>query len=249
MNESRPQLFGMLAGLFLAVGLVLSSMLGTAAWVKIKNSQFITSKGSTRKNVKSDLVVWKGSFTTEAPTLLEAQKKLKADAVKVGQFLSGNGVTNIIFKPIVIEKREANVEVKAPAEDVKQWTEQRTIGYQLTQSVRVESADVDRLAQLDTTPLVEQGVLFTTELPQFLYTKVAEEKIEMLADATKDARARAEQIAVQGSRSIANLHDAEMGVFQIAPLHSSDTSGEGMNDTSSVDKTITAVVTATFLLK
>ena len=40
-----------------------------------------------------------------------------------------------------------------------------------------------------------------------------------------------------------------MGVFQITPLHNSDTRGEGMNDTSSLDKTITAVVTATFLLK
>jgi hypothetical protein len=249
MNRSRPQLFGMLAGLFLAAGLVLSSMLGTTAWVKIKNSQFITTKGSTRKNVKSDLVVWQGSFTTEASTLLEAQQKLKTDADKVSKFLTANDVTNQVFKAIVIEKKQASVEVKAPAENVNQWTEQRTIGYQLTQSVRVESPDVDRLAQLDTTPLVEQGVLFTTELPEFLYTKVAEEKIEMLADATKDARARAEQIAVQGSRSIANLHDAEMGVFQIAPLHSGDTSGEGMNDTTSVDKTITAVITATFLLK
>lgn len=249
MNESRPQLFGMLAGLFLAAGLVLSSMLGTAAWVKIKNSQFITTKGSTRKNVKSDLVVWKGSFTTEAATLLEAQQKLKTDGLKVAQFFTVNGVTNVVFKPIVIEKKTASVEVKAPQEDVKQWTEERTIGFRLTQAVRVESPDVDRLAILDTTPLVEQGVIFTTELPEFLYTKVAEEKIEMLADATKDARARADQIAVQGNRNVSNLHDAEMGVFQIAPLHSGDTSGEGMNDTSSLEKTITAVVTATFLLK
>ena len=115
MNNSRPQLFGMLAGLFLAVGLVLSSMLGTTAWVKIKNSQFITAKGSTRKNVKSDLVVWNGSFTTEAPTLLEAQKKLKADAAKVGQFLNGDGVTNFVFKPINIE------EVKASLKDADGW--------------------------------------------------------------------------------------------------------------------------------
>src|ERR1017187_10660842 len=243
MNESRPQLFGMLAGLFLAAGLVLSSMLGTAAWVKIKNSQFITAKGSTRKNVKSDLVVWKGSFATEAPTLLEAQQKLKTNAVKVGQFLTGSGVTNHVFKPIGIE------ELKASIKDADGWRQERTTGYRLTQSVRVESSDVDRLAQLDTTPLGEQGELFTTQPPQFLYTKVAEEKIEMLADATRDARARAEQIAAQGSRSIANLHDAEMGVFQITPLHESDTSGEGESDTSSLDKTITAVVTATFLLK
>jgi hypothetical protein len=246
MNNSRPQLFGMLAGLFLAVGLVLSSMLGTTAWVKIKNSQFITSKGSTRKNVKSDLVVWKGSFTTEAPTLLEAQHNLKADASKVGQFLDENGVTNFVFKPIAIEEIQASVSNETNGENISR---QRTVSYKLTQKVRVESENVERLAQLDTTPLVEQGVLFTTEPPQFLYTKVAEEKIEMLADATKDARARAEQIAAQGSRSIANLHDAEMGVFQITPLHESDTSGEGESDTSSIDKTITAVVTATFLLK
>jgi hypothetical protein len=243
MNNSRPQLFGMLAGLFLAVGLVLSSMLATTTWLKVKNSQFITSKGSTRKNVKSDLVVWKGLFTAEAPTLLEAQQKLKANAVKVGQFLTGNSVTNYVFKPIGIE------ELKAAMKDADGWRQERTTGYRLTQSVRVESSDVDRLAQLDTTPLVEQGVLFTTEPPQFLYTKVAGEKIEMLADATRDARARAEQIAAQGSRSIANLHDAEMGVFQITPLHETDTSSGGENDTSSLDKTITAVVSATFLLK
>ena len=243
MNNSRPQLFGMLAGLFLAVGLVLSSMLATTTWLKVKNSQFITAKGSTRKNVKSDLVVWKGSFATEAPTLLETQQKLKADAVKVGQFLTLNGVTNYVFKPIEIE------ELKSSIKDADGWRQERTTGYRLTQAVRFESPDVDRLAQLDTTPLVQQGVLFTTDPPQFLYTKVAEEKIEMLADATKDARARAEQIAAQGSRSIANLHDAEMGVFQITPSHETDTSSGGENDTSSLDKTITAVVTATFLLK
>ena len=71
----------------------------------------------------------------------------------------------------------------------------------------------------------------------------------MLAEAAKDARTRAEQIAGQGGRGLACLHDADMGVFQITPLHSSNTSGEGENDTSSLDKTITAVVTATFLLK
>jgi hypothetical protein len=233
----------MLAGLFLAAGLVFSSLLATTTWLKVKNSQFITSKGSTRKNVKSDLVVWKGSFTTEAPTLLEAQKKLKADATKVGQFLISSSVTNFVFTPINIE------EIKSSLKDAAGWVQQRTTGYRLNQSVRVESVDVDRLAQLDTTRLVEQDVLFTTEPPQFLYTKVAGEKVEMLADATKDARARAEQIAAQGGRGIANLHDAEMGVFQITPLHEYDTSGGGENDTSSLDKTITAVVTATFLLK
>ena len=105
MNESRPQLFGMLAGLFLAAGLVLSSMLGTAAWVKIKNSQFITVKGSARKSIESDLAIWRGSFTVEAETLLDAQHKILADRALVEKFLTGNGVTNSVFASIGIEEQ------------------------------------------------------------------------------------------------------------------------------------------------
>jgi len=243
MNESRPQLFGMLAGLFLAAGLVFAAMLGTSAWVKIKNSQFITVKGSARKNIESDLAVWRGNFVVEAETLLDAQHKIQANRVLVEKFLTGAGVTNVAFAPIAIE------EVRAVQKNSDGWTQQRTTGFRLSQSVRVESADVDRLDHLDSTPLVEQGVQFTTDSPQFIYSSVGEMKIEMLAQATKDARQRAEQIAGQGGRGLAGLHDADMGIFQITPLHSTDTSGEGMNDTSARNKTITAVVTATFLLK
>ena len=233
----------MLAGLFLAAGLVLSSMLGTAAWVKVKNSQFITVKGSARRNVESDLVTWRGNFTVEAGTLLDAQRDIQSNRALVEGFLRNAGVTNFSFMPMGIE------EVKATQKSADGWAAQRTTGFRLSQTVRVESADVDRLDRLDTTPLVEQGVIFTAELPQFIYTKAGEAKIEMLAEATKDARARADQIAKQGGRVIARLHDADMGVFQITPLHSNETSGEGENDMTSRQKTITAVVTATFLLK
>ena len=243
MNESRPQLFGMLAGLFLAAGLVFSAMLGTAAWVKIKNSQFITVKGSARKNIESDLAVWRGSFVVEAESLLDAQHKIQANREVVEKFMGDAGVTNFSFAPINIE------EVRAMQKSTDGWSQQRTTGFRLSQSVRVESTEVARLEHLDSTPLVEQGLLFTTEPPQFIYTSVGEMKIEMLAEATKNARQRAEQIAANGGSGIAQLHDADMGIFQITPLHSNDTSGEGMNDTTSRQKTITAVVTATFLLK
>jgi hypothetical protein len=233
----------MLAGLFLAAGLVLSSMLGTAAWVKIKNSQFITVKGSAQKNIDADLVVWRGDFSVESETLVDAQHKVQANRALVEKFMRDAGVTNFIFAPIGIE------ELKATQKSADGWVQQRTTGYRLSQPVFVESADVDRLDKLDPAPLVELGMIFTVEPVQFIYSKAGEAKIEMLAEATKDARARAEQIATQGRRSIAQLHDADQGIFQITPRHSTDTSGEGVNDTTSRQKTITAVVTATFLLK
>jgi hypothetical protein len=243
MNSSRPQLFGMLAGLFLAVGLVLSAMLATSAWVKIKNSQFVSVKGSVQKNIESDLAVWTGGFQAEAETLLDAQHKIQANHALVEKFLRDAGVTNLAFTPINIE------ELKASKKTTDGFVSQRTTGYRLSQGVSVESAEVNRLDKLDTTPLVEQGVIFTVAPLQFIYTKAGETKIEMLAEATKDARARAEQIATQGGRSIARLQSADQGIFQITPHHSVATSWQGENDTTSRQKTITAVVTATFLLK
>lgn len=243
MNETRPQLFGMLAGLFLAAGLVLSAMLGTSAWMKIKNSQFINVKGSVQKSVESDLAIWSGNFQVEAETLLEAQHKIQANRALVGTFLRNAGLTNLTFAPIVID------EMKAAKKMADGFVNQQRTGYRLTQAVSVESADVSRIDKLDSTPLVEQDVLFTVTAPQFIYTKSAEAKIEMLADATKDARARAEQIAGQGGRTIARLQSADQGIFQITPPHSVATSWQGESDTASRQKTITAVVTVTFLLK
>jgi len=244
----------MIAGLFLAAGLICSSMLATTAWLKIHNSQFISVKGSARKNIKSDLAIWSGSFTAQAPTLLEAQRKLKNDRAKVDDFLNRAGMTNHLFTAISIEELHATFENVATNWDGKSRvisSQEKNVGYKLKQSVEARSEDVERVGHLDSdsTALIEQGVLLTAEPPRFIYTKAAEAKIEMLADATEDARTRAQQIASHGGRGLAHLHSADMGIFQITPLNSSETSGEGMNDTSSQEKTITAVVTATFSLK
>lgn len=233
----------MLAGLFLAAGLIVAAMLATTTWLKVKNSQFITVKGSAHKDVESDLAIWRGNFYVEDKDLLEAQKKIQTQRQDVSDFLLSDGTTNFTFLPVVVE------EVKATAKSPEGWVSQRTTGYRLTQTVRAEATDVDRIDKIDTTPLLVQGVIFTAEPPEFIYTHANEAKVEMLAEATKDARSRAEQIASQGERGIAGLHDADMGVFQITPEHEAQTSWEGMNDTTSRRKTITAVVTATFLLK
>lgn len=244
MNPTRPHLLGMLAGLFLAAGLVASAMLATTTWLRIRNTQFISVKGSARTNITSDLAIWKGSFSVRAGTLLEAQRELQTDGTKVEAFLRQKQVTNFSLLPIVIEEQKGRLETNHVIQDL-------VVGYRLAQPVRVESGNIDQISRLnhESSELVESGVEFTSEPPEFIYTKSAEAKIEMLAEAAKDARARAEQIAGQGGRIITAMHSAEMGVFQITPRYESQTSGEGLNDTTSADKTITSVVTATFSLK
>ena len=241
-SPDRPHLFGVLAGLFLAAGLVCAAFVFTSAWLKISESHVISVTGSARQNVKSDLVVWRGSFSVEAEALVPAQRKLNEDLQKVEAFLRSQSVTNFDFSPISISEIYARAKDDLPA---------RTVGFRLSQSVQISSSDVEKLSGLgrETIRLVEQGVLFTPSAPEFIYTKAGEAKIAMLAEATKDARARAEQIAAQGRRQIGELREARMGVFQITPPYSRESTWDGVNDTSTLDKTITSVVSATFTMK
>ena len=70
----------------------------------------------------------------------------------------------------------------------------------------------------------------------------------MLAEATKDATTRAQQIAGNSGSKLGSILDARMGVMQINPAHAYEASGGGQNDTSSFEKEITAVVSARFSL-
>jgi hypothetical protein len=244
-SRSHPHLLGLLAGLFLAAGLVLSAMVVTRAWLKVAESQTISVTGAARKNIRADFIVWRSSFSTEAPTLLAAQRALKTDLGRVDAWLKDEGITNHLVSPISIQ------EVRATEKAQGEAPQQRTVSYRLSQLVEIRSPEVDRVLALEreSVGLVEQGVLFSSNPPEFISTKAGEAKVEMLAEATKEARARADQIAAQGNRMIAQLRSAKMGVFQITPIYSLQTSWDGINDTTSLEKTITAVVTATFSLR
>jgi hypothetical protein len=249
MDTPRPHLFGLIAGLFLASALCFASLVVAGAWTRISDARTIAVTGSARKNVKSDLVVWRANFSAEAPTLLEAQQKLKADLAKVEAWLDRNGVLERTTKPVQIRELLAPGKNSYSAAD--ETAGPRRLGYRLTQALEVRSPEVDRIPRLagEATTLIEQDVAFVSDGFEFIYTKAGDAKVEMMAEATKDARVRAEQIAAQGGRAIKELRSARMGVIQINPLYSGAASWDGNNDTSSLEKTITATINATFSLK
>ena len=247
-SASRPHLFGLLAGLFLAAGISFASIVMARAWTRIHETQLIDVTGSARKNVRADLVIWRAGFAVEAPTLLEAQQKLSADRARIDSWLAAHGVKDVGVEPVQI--KDINVQRYEQTKGLQTNSEKR-VGYKLTQTLVVHSPDVEGLPRLagSASELIEQGVSFASEGFEFIYTPVAEAKIEMMAEATKDARTRAEQIASQGDRRVLELRSARMGVVQVNPLYSTATSWEGNNDTSSLEKTITVTVSAVFALK
>jgi hypothetical protein len=246
MDSSRPHLFGVLAGVFLAAGIAFASLVLAGAWTRISESQLISVTGSARRSVRSDLVIWRSSYQVEAPTLLAAQQRLREDFAKVQRFLTERSLREVAVGPVQIREVTERVTLRDGAESTT-----RRVGYRLSQVVEVRSPEVDRVPGLATesAELLEQGVTFVSDSMEFIYTKAGEAKVEMMAEATKDARARANQIAENGGRTIRGLREARMGVIQINPLHSTATSWEGNNDTTALEKTITATVSASFSLR
>ena len=88
--------------------------------------------------------------------------------------------------------------------------------------------------------------LIESRAPQFYYTKIGDLKIEMLGEAAKDAKERAEKIAASTGNSIGSVRSARMGVLQITAADSTEVSDSGIYDTSSIDKDMTAVVNVSF---
>jgi len=124
----------------------------------------------------------------------------------------------------------------------------RIIAYNYSQRMEIQSTDVNKIKEisLDISSLIEKGVNFNVEMPEYHYTKLAELKIEIQADASKDAMIRAEKIAEATGRELGPMRSARMGVLQITPRLSNQISDYGVNDLSSIEKEITAVVNASF---
>jgi uncharacterized protein len=245
MNLPRPHLFGLVAGLFLSAGLCFASLVVAHTWTRLAESSVITVTGSARKNVRADLVIWHATLSVDAPTLLEAQQKLHAALDHAENFLQTRNLPDYSAQPVQIHE----LTVRQRDDDDSLTTVR--IGYALSQAVEIRSTEVERVPRLaaDTGELLQQDVAFVSDGFEFIYTKAGEAKVEMMAEATRDARNRAEQIATQGGRGVKELRDAHMGVVQINPLYSAATSWDGNNDTKSIEKTIVATVSATFALK
>ncbi|MFZ4589931.1 MAG: SIMPL domain-containing protein [Ignavibacteria bacterium] len=236
----------------LAVGFIIGAMIISGTWRKVASSNVtIAVTGSASKQIKSDLGIWEGSFSNESASMTDAYAKLKETNSKVKSYLVSFGFPEdkIVFSSIstrtLYESKNKSPMDLYGSGDVASG---KIIGYNLSQSVTVESADVDKIDKLSRmiTELINQGIAINSQAPKFLYTKLSDLKIEMIGLASQDAKTRAEQIAKATGNSIGDVRSSRTGVMQVNAKNSTEVSDYGINDTSSLEKTITAVVNVSF---
>ncbi len=207
---------------------------------KSNNTISVTGLGS--KDFVSDLIVWSGSFFQKDMDLKVAYAQLDKDREAIRNYMISKGLSmeNMVFSSVDINKEYENVYDQNGNRIKSVFT-----GYRLRQAVQIESNEVDKVESIsrEVTELINAGIEFYSDYPQYYYTKLAELKIEMIAEATKDANVRATRIAENAGSRVGRLKNARMGVFQIVAQNSSEeyTWGGSFN-TSSKRKTATITV-------
>jgi hypothetical protein len=170
---------------------------------------------------------------------------LQEDLKKVKEYLTSKGVKD---DELVISQANTKVLYK---KNEKGYDTNEIEAYLLSQGIEVKSYDVQKIDNVSrqSTELIIQDIQFISQAPEYYYTKLAELKVEMLARATEDAKQRAISMANSTGNMIGFMRSAKMGVFQITPVTSTDVSWYGENDTSSFEKKVMAVVSASFSIK
>jgi len=229
--------------IIIAIAVIISAFLFSNAFQnRNQHNDTISVTGSGSKNFVSDLIVWRGSFSKKSLILKEAYAALDSDREIIKKYLVSKGLqeSDLVFSAVAINK---DFETTYDAnENIRQ---QLFTGFTLTQNVQVESKAVDKVEAIsrEVTELINSGVEFYSNPPEYYYTKMAALKIEMIAEATKDANARAKSIAENADSDLGKLKKSEMGVFQIIAQNSSeDYSWGGSFNTSAKKKSANITV-------
>lgn len=225
-----------------SLAILVSVLIFSGTWKKVRaTDQTINVTGSAKKLIISDLAIIRGSLNAEGATTKEAYQRLQEQKPLLLSYLSKHG-----FQEKDIDFKTSN---SYPNYLYNNNGAQMGIrSYSINQMIEFQSKDVEKMKKLsiDITSLVEQGVEFAVNPPEYYYTKLSDIKIDIQAEAAKDAMIRGQRVAEATGKKLGSLKSARMGVLQITPENSNITSDYGVNDVSSIRKEITAVVNANF---
>jgi hypothetical protein len=247
MPHERTSLF---AATVIAAGVVAATVITSRAVVRITrirhHDQTISVTGSARQRVRSDRAYWSARVNVQEHDLPSAYRTLAANIARVRAYLVQRG-----FPDRQVESYAVGMTVLRPRDTRGNEIVDQVLAYALTQSIGVETPDVDRVATVsrDVTELLREGISVTSDAPVYLYTRLAELKIRLIAAAARDARVRAEQIAASSHGRLTSLARGRMGVVQVNAANETNVSAEGVNDTASIDKDAMAVVSSVFYLE
>ncbi|MEM1104628.1 MAG: SIMPL domain-containing protein [Pseudomonadota bacterium] len=232
-----------LAALLLSIGVALGGyFVGEGFYEGRRAERYVKVKGLAERPVRADVASWPLRFTAAANELSVAQAQIDRYAELITDFLQKNGV------PADDIQRQSLQVVDQLAQQYRQGAINGN-RFIITQTIEVRTSLVDEVEALSrrTGELVSAGVVLSDAMgPTYSFTQLNAIKPEMIAEATRNARASAEQFAADAGSDVGEILRANQGVFQILPRAGADS--YGMGEATQIEKRVRVVATLDFAL-
>ncbi len=227
-------------GLLVSIAIVISTQMISSTVSKNE----ISVTGSAYEIVKSDSGTLNFDIVIKRPTKQTAYSALQTQLKTVEDYLASKQIKNIERKTIngyYTYKRDPKTGAYTDIQD----------SYNLYQPMKISSDNVEVIKEIsnDITGLINKGVDINVNPASYDYSKLPELKVTLLEKASQDAKNRAASMLKPSGNSVGKIQSVRMGVYQITPVDSTNVSDMGINDTTSIDKKVTAVANVSFKIK
>ncbi len=232
--------------LLLALVLAFGLFFATKYAVNALSREGISVTGSAYEIVKSDSGRLSFEINTQAKTKAQAYQLMKKQMPAVVKYIENKGISS------------ENIDIKTYNGYYSYKYNQSTGNYtnevdyyKLSQPIEVTSQDVNKIKEisLDIQSLLDEGIDINVNQTAYFYSKLSDLKIKLLEAATTDAKQRASAMLKATHNKVGKIQSVKMGVFQITEVDSTNVSDMGINDTSTIDKKVTAVANVVFKIK
>lgn len=207
--------------------------------------RYVSVKGLAEKEVKADLAIWQIRTTATGDDLATLQAKIDSDAAAITAFLIERGFAASDIQPQRVEVTDVLANQYRSNEAGKQNR------YIIARTLLVRSANVDSVEKTSsaTGDLVKKGIVLDYSNPSiigpfYLFTKLNDIKPEMIAEATRNARASGEQFAKDSGSALGAIRQASQGYFTILPRNQI----AGADESNQLFKTVRVVTTIDYQL-
>ena len=224
--------------LALALGVGLTQV-GTGFATRAGNG--ITVTGSAKTSAVADNAVWTLSVSLSSPTVGAAVKKVDSDVAALSSYLTQGGIAADALTL-------GAVSTYANEEYVNGNSTGRILSYRASRDVTVRTKDVQLVSKLSQGigTLLGTGINVNNYGPQYYISNLPELRPELMSEAMKDAKLRAESLTKAVGGSLGSLANVKAGPIQITTPDSTMTADYGAYDTSTINKTVSATVSVTF---
>jgi len=222
----------------LAVG---GGLVKVGAGFAARTDNGITVTGSAKTTATADNVVWTLNVALSSQLVADAVRKVGADVDAVSAYLTKGGIPASALTLGAVSSY-ANEE----------WqngnSTGRILSYRASRDITVRTSDVQLVYKLSQGigSLLQNGVNVNNYGPQYYISTLPDLRPQLLEDAMKDAKTRAEAITKAVGGSVGAVQSVKSGVFQVTTPDSTMVSDGGAYDTSTIDKTVTSTVSVTF---